>query len=880
MYGLQALAWGDAGPMRLRSCGPVMTPGQPYTHTPNITGGIGPYTLAFAGDAPAGLSISGGTISGTPTASGPYVITATDQRGQTVPLVIHPLAWDGPARLYILPAIGQSNGVGATSNSAGTNDPAGPLTRTPQRGGQVLMFNGGTVPLPANPSAVSKGLVIQPDRYASVVDAREDANSFVQRETWGSEAARAFAASLRPQDRVITFNTGLGGCSFNDLVQGFAGSRATFSGSISGTTMIVTSVSASTGGGLTNELILNHASIAPGTIITAVPDENGNVGVYQVSPAQDVPSFTNATTTDPAPKPWQNLRTLTAAATDYALANGLVPVVIGLLYNQGEAEQDMPLVAQRTTQLNTLRTLTDALKPITGQSQDILIVHPQVGAPIYNINGAPPSNVRNDNPDTSLMQQVSPATLAAELHARRFDARMATFAQYDQASDTTPRVHYLAAGHRRMGQKAGALLAAYHAGRPVLHPHMLRCTGNLGSTTRMVTLSEDAVIDTSLIADPGQRGVRYRDSGGEIAVTDVAISGSTLTLTLATAPNGQGERVDIACSNGLVTGSYTGTSWPFTPPPVYLGPQVGQRSQIRAVRPFGFDEDTGLPLPRYFAHQRLQAQIGSGAGTLDGVFADLGVTPSLILDAGDAACYSGSGQSITDRSPNATAWQLGINGSADETDSGFVAAASGQPAYFLFDGTDSITPAGTVSFADAWHRSGAAFCFFAAFFLPSSPPGANQYLLSTCADTSTGIGVNIRVTGAGRWGMAVRNGSGVVFNQNSTDVLQPGWNVCGIGINAAANQGWFMTTPSMVSGAFQSLTAPYTSPSAGNKSNAASPFIGKTAEGADVNSQRLMPGARIHAVAACGYQTAAKMQPLFNVLAGRVGLAVDLSGNV
>jgi hypothetical protein len=883
MLARQSFAWDDVGPVRLRSPGPVMVPGQAYSYRPVFTGGMAPYSIAFIGTPPAGLSTDGRVISGTPAIATAYPIRVTDRRGRQQVLVVHPQSRSGAPRLWIVPGTGQSNHAGATSNSAGVNDPAGPLTRYPPRGGQVLMFVGGTTPLDANPSAVSKGLTIAPARFASVVDAREDANPFVQRETWNTQAARVFAASLPETDKVLVVSTALGSCAFPDLVEAFSGSRATFSGSISGTTMTVSSVTVDAGIGLTNELLINHPSILPGTRITAVPDEEGNVGVYQVSPAQEVPSFVGATTSDPPPKPWSNLVTLVTAAVEYALANGLEPIIPAFLFNQGEAEQDAAAPANRTVQLNTLGAkVVNDLASLTGQSFPILIIHPVPGNVRDDINHVPPENVRNNTPDASLMHTVSPASLAAEVHPRRNNPLFATFAQYDQEADAAPRVHYLAAGHRRMGMKAGNLIREHVAGRSTIHPYMARCTGNLGSTTRVVTLSEDCVIDTSEITDPGQRGVRYYDSTGELTVSNVAVSGTTLTLTLATAPNGQSERVEVACSNALITGSYSGATWPFTRPPVYIGPLAGQRSQLRAVRPLGYHEDSGAPLHRYLPHQRLQSLIGSSSATVRGVFTDLGVTPTLVIDASDSASYSGTGQTITDRSPAATAWQLGINATADATDAGFVAASGSTPAYFSFDGADSITPAGSATFADDWHRAGAAFTVFAAFFLPPAyPDGFVQYLLSTSADATAGIGVQIRINTGGRWGITVRNGTGLVLNLNASDVLSPGWHVCGMGINAGTQQGWFMTTPGMSTGQVQSLTPSYASPSAAAKSNAASPFIGKSAVTADTNSQRFISGGRINAIAACGYQTAEKMRPLYTHLAARCGgLPIDLSGNV
>lgn len=783
-------------------------------------------------------------------------------------LVKRALPNTGPATLWLILAVGQSNGVGATNDNANASDPNVPITTTAPLPGTLLCFNGGPNPLQANPSAVSKTLAVQPANYATLVDARE-LNPFVARETWLTAAGEVIAAAVKPGDKVLIVNTGLGSCSFTELVQGFPGSRATFSASITGTTMTVTNVTITAGDGLTNGLVISGPGVIPGTVITGVPlDPNGVPtgveGPYTVSPAQTVASFTGATTADPAPMPWSNLETLTAAAVQKAAALGLTPRIAAFLFNQGEAEQSVAVVASRTTQLNTLRAKVDSLKAITGQTQDILIVHPQVGAPIYDINHTPATNIRNNSPDVSLMNTVSPATIAAELAARTIP-NFATFAQYDQDSPSTPGVHYRGMGHSQMGEKAGNLVLDWLEGKSTTHPYVVSLTGLLKTSVRRLLLSEDAVIDETLVSDPGQKGVRYYDDAGEVPITSVSISGPVVTLAMARMPSGVSERAEVACSNGLALGSYTGTVWPFIAPPTYLGPKHGQRAPIRAAATRWRSQRTGRPLDRYLAHQKVAATPTSGAATTMGVFSDLGVTPTLVLSASDPLSYPGSGQAWTDRAQGAT-YQFGTTSGAEASDPTF---SAGPPPAFLFDGGDSfVRTAGAAAFADL-HKAGSAYVIAVLYRVGSL--AANQHLVSTCRNTSGGgAGIAVRVSTAGRFGLSVRgDANSVVMAYNSPEVVPINtWRVGMIGVDVSAGTLWHISSGAPT--AAYSATA-YTSPSAAAAESAAT--IGKNgAAVSDASAVKLAAGGGIAELAVGPYQTAEKMMPLFLALQARAGL--------
>jgi hypothetical protein len=64
---------------------PGGTVGTGYTQAITASGGVSPYTYAVAGNVPAGLALTGGTLSGTPTAAGTFTfsVTATDSTSPT-----------------------------------------------------------------------------------------------------------------------------------------------------------------------------------------------------------------------------------------------------------------------------------------------------------------------------------------------------------------------------------------------------------------------------------------------------------------------------------------------------------------------------------------------------------------------------------------------------------------------------------------------------------------------------------------------------------------------------------------------------------------------------------------------------------------------------
>jgi hypothetical protein len=127
---------------------PNATAGSAYSQTLSASGGLAPYTYAVtSGALPAGLTLSGGTLSGTPSSSGSasFTITATDAGGGT-----HGTG----SRAYTLavdPAAAAVPTAGAVSYSAPYNAGSGTAQAV------TLNLGGGTAASVAVASAASHG---------------------------------------------------------------------------------------------------------------------------------------------------------------------------------------------------------------------------------------------------------------------------------------------------------------------------------------------------------------------------------------------------------------------------------------------------------------------------------------------------------------------------------------------------------------------------------------------------------------------------------------------------------------------------------------------------------------------------------------------------
>lgn len=576
---------------------------------------------------------------------------------------------------------------------------------------------------------------------------------------------------------------------------------------------------------------------------------------------------------DSKPQAWLNLETLVTAAKAYAVANNLVAVIPSVLFNQGESDAEIPSYLNWDIKMGILRARVDALKSITVQSDDILLILPQVNYPRFKLTQDPDSNAGDATPDFSHMGKVAACTLGVEYYARVTDPDGACcFPQYSQTSKFESRPHYMGLGHCEQGEVAANLLLDWLGGVSTEHPHMVSASRVFGSRVTEIVLSEPATIETSLIVDPGDHGVQSEDSTGVLEIEDITFSAdrTTMYVTHVEEPNGVSEWIRIGCNNGILfvesVGPYPGGS----NPEYGVGPEAGQRSQVCAVEWRWSSHRTGRPFHRYFAQQEIETRVTSDETLLADIFDSMGIAPSFVVDFSDPVCWPGSGQVVTDRSDDAWAYQLGSTTGSDSADP---TISGTNPVSASFDGGDYLIPSGSPDFADNWHKAAGGFVVGAIYRIPAGSIPATQYLFANCRDTTGGgAGFALRVvTGSdGRTNLTVRGASNtlVMNSGNSDDVIaRDAWQLVMYGVDASGNVGWCMTTGAMAAAGnvAQDFTPNYASPSSGAPEGL--PAIGRNGTAVSEGSaSKLMNGAKVAAVWSCGYQSEARMLPLFHTL--------------
>lgn len=97
---------------------------------------------------------------------------------------------------------------------------------------------------------------------------------------------------------------------------------------------------------------------------------------------------------------------------------------------------------------------------------------------------------------------------------------------------------------------------------------------------------------------------------------------------------------------------------------------------------------------------------------------------NLVVDAGDARSYPGTGQDWFDISGSGNHYFLGSSTGADGNDPAFFGGAGGSGAHFLGDDTSYFTEASAHTYADNWHKNNGVFTIVGVY---SPRPGGKTF---------------------------------------------------------------------------------------------------------------------------------------------------------
>ena len=166
-------------------------------------------------------------------------------------------------------------------------------------------------------------------------------------------------------------------------------------------------------------------------------------------------------------------------------------------------------------------------------------------------------------------------------------------------------VHMLARGYRMQGEEIGRAIAEYLAGGTgsVTPPlFAMAATASHGSSSLTVTFNNTTLldIDTSIVSDPGQYGLRLTDSGGNpIALSSITVvgTGANAQITATTA-----SALTIGGTYNLGIANY-GTAG------ANAGPTTGPRSCIRDSAPESYS--MGGRMYRYACTQSIPVTVGA-----------------------------------------------------------------------------------------------------------------------------------------------------------------------------------------------------------------------------------------------------------------------------
>jgi hypothetical protein len=726
--------------------------------------------------------------------------------------------------LHILCWCNQSNSADATGGAAedpDTDPDDGVVYNTENPDPRILMFVGGVHPHQGGVASATKNVEIDAAQYASVIPAYDGKNPLVPRNSGVLAMAVQLAAAFPSTDKFLCINRSAGSTTFNERM---------------------------------------------GTDTRAI---------------------------------YLDWVTLLAAADAYAASVNLTPVIVVWSETGFEAEGDAQSLANGLTPLQAMITqVNEVCAPYLRDGKPLSIFALQPGNPRNDINHDPSTNYPgNPSPDLSNMGKINNVALAMKRLRYGHDSSNAAYAgaadfypfpgymltaRGPAAIEANAGVHYLAPGHMEWGEIQGIAYIKLVNGEDPSWPYVTAASRLYTSQTVTLTTSEAGTFNHDLVTDPysaaafDHEGVDYTNNGTAKFSTARSASGTSITATY-TGLTGITERVKIASGNSpKLKAEVIGTTPPLyvhTAPAFGLGPTLGQRCTWQSDEVYGYSLYTGRPFYKRLLHDELPVTVTLSATTLLAMLTEMGITPTMCLDASDSNCYSGSGSTINDLASGGFTWNY--------KDSGGTAAvqftSSGALSSFNFDGNVYLASSGA-TFADNDHKSTGSGVDIFVVDVPASLSG-NQYLLATNADDTTGGGagpgrVN-RLTSTNLFGSVVRAGSGTqVYADNATGTNATGKHVLMLGFDHATTTNWFMMNVNM-----QYVISPETATESfgttpSSSAKAGGPYIGSNYTGTYGTEQRLKNGWKIHKAARVPYVAPADLLPLFRTLSGQISKTV------
>lgn len=597
-------------------------------------------------------------------------------------------------------------------------------------------------------------------------------------------------------------------------------------------------------------------------------------------------------------KIYQDIQTLLAAASDYATANNLTMAVVVWTEIGFEAEGYFQGVSNGLTLLAGVRSAVNAIcAPYLRDGKPVSIFALQPGNPRSDINHDPESNYPNNpSPDLSNMGKINNVALAMVRYAYGHDENGDDYGDPDfypfpgymltargpSAVEANAGVHYLAQGHMELGDVFGIAYVKLINGEEVHWPRVTAASRVFTSQTVNATVSESGTFNHDLVTDPysaaafDHEGVDYTNNGTAKFSTARSASGTSLTATY-TGLTGISERLKIASGNSPKLKAEIISSTPpniHTAPAYGLGPTLGQRCTWESDEIYGYSLYTGRPHPKRLLHDELPVTVTLEATLLADMLSEMGVTPTMCLDASDPDCYPGTGSTIYDLASGGATYSYYNSGGAISAN--WSAAAGSVPASFNFNGSQRIQSSGATFMADDHKATGkGVYCFVVD--IPSGTFSQAQYLLASNRDNDIGGGIGnaMRLTTSRLFGFSLRGAAGAnVYTDNAQGTQNAGKTTIFMGFDTANLVNWFMLNTGMIYVIDPEIVAMTlaTTPSSGSAES--SPLFGSNAGAAFGSSLLIASGWKIFKACRLPYAAPANYLPLFRSLSAQIGNTV------